>query len=136
VGSVLGLKFGKDVPDLALHCVLAGRELRRDLLVGIPLGNQTQDTDFRRGQRIVGGMFGELEGDLGGHGFFSGLDGSNGDEQLLVQAVLEQICPRACLKCPQRLYVPSICCQNDYARLGKLTANRDDRIESVHLRHL
>src|SRR6266478_9296464 len=73
VGSILGTQFGEDVPDLALHRVLAGRELRRNLFVVIPLGDEPQDTDFRRGQRIVGGMFGELEGDLGGHGFSTGL---------------------------------------------------------------
>jgi len=136
VGSVLGAQFGEDVPDLALHRVLAGRELRRDLFVGIPLGNETQDTDFRRGQRIVGGMFGELEGDLGGHGFFTGLHGSNGGEEFLVQTVLKQIRPRTGFKCPQRLHVPGIGGQNDDPSLGKLAANRDDRLESVHLRHL
>src|SRR3984957_20456699 len=89
VGSVLGAQFGEDVPNLTLHRVLAGRQLRRDLFVGIPLGNETQDTDFCRRQRIVGGMFGEPEGDVGGYGFFTGLHGSNGGEQFLVQTVLE-----------------------------------------------
>src|SRR5271170_2408348 len=80
VGSVLGAQFGEDVPDLALHGVLTGRDLRRDLFVGIPAGDETQDTDFRRGQRVVGGMFGEPEGDLSGQGFFPSLHGSNRGE--------------------------------------------------------
>src|SRR5271154_5683642 len=41
VGSVLGAQFGEDVADLAFHRILAGRELRRDLFVGIAVGNKT-----------------------------------------------------------------------------------------------
>src|SRR5258708_12156091 len=68
VGSVLGAQFGEDVPDLALHRVLAGRELRGDLFVRIPLGNEAQDTDFRGGQPIASGMFAQPQVTVGGPG--------------------------------------------------------------------
>ena len=30
VGTIIGAQFGEDVPDLTLHRVFAGRELRRN----------------------------------------------------------------------------------------------------------
>jgi hypothetical protein len=51
---------------LALDGFFADRELRRNLFVGIPFGNQTQHTDFRRRQRVIGGMLGKLVGGFSG----------------------------------------------------------------------
>ena len=50
---------------LSLDGFLAERKLRGDLLVGVALRSQPQDADLRRGQRIVGGMLGELERHVG-----------------------------------------------------------------------
>src|SRR5258707_15865491 len=64
VGSVVGAQFGEDVPDLSLDRFFADRKLRRNLFIGIPFRNQSQYTDFRWGQRVIGGMFGKLHGGL------------------------------------------------------------------------
>ena len=46
VRSVACAKFGKDVLDVALDCVLGNRESIGDQLVCIPAGNQAQHIDF------------------------------------------------------------------------------------------
>ena len=48
VGAIVSTQLGKDVPDLALHGVFGDRELRRNLFVGIAIGDQAQDAHFRR----------------------------------------------------------------------------------------
>jgi hypothetical protein len=53
VRAVVGVQFGEDALDSALDGFFGDRELIRDLLVGEPLGNQTEDADFRRGQRLL-----------------------------------------------------------------------------------
>jgi hypothetical protein len=81
VGSVVGAQFGEDVPDLALDGFFADGELRGNLLVGIPFGNQPQDTDLRRCQRVIRGMLGKLAAGLGGKTLFPGMDGTNRFQQ-------------------------------------------------------
>jgi hypothetical protein len=49
---------------------LTKRELRGNLFVGIPFGDQPQYTHFCRGQRVIGGMLGKLVGSLGGKRLF------------------------------------------------------------------
>ncbi len=46
VGSVVGAQFGEDVLDSAFDGFFGDGELISNLFVGIPGGNQTQDTDF------------------------------------------------------------------------------------------
>ena len=60
--------------DLALDGFFADRELRGNLFVGIPFGNQPQHTHFCRGQRVIGGMLGKLVGGLGGKRLFPGMN--------------------------------------------------------------
>ena len=56
VGAVVGVQFGEDAFDSSLHGFFGDRELIRDLLVGKPFGDQTEDADFGRGQRVIGDM--------------------------------------------------------------------------------
>ena len=88
VGSVVGAQFGEDVPDLTLDGLFADRELSRNYLVGIARGNQIKDADFRRGQSVIGGVFGKLEGYLWGHCLFPGIDRPDRVQKVLVQAIL------------------------------------------------
>src|SRR6267142_6031593 len=53
VRSIVGAQFRENVPDLALDSFFADRELRRNLFVSIPFGNQTQHSDFRRRERVI-----------------------------------------------------------------------------------
>ena len=53
-----------------------------------------------------------------------------------MQGVLEQIGLRAGLERAQRLHIAGIGGQHDDARLRELAADRNDRIEPAHLRHL
>ena len=85
VGPVVGTQFGEDVPDLALDCLFADRELRGNLFVGIPFRDQPQDADFRRGQRVIGGMLGKLIGGFRGKRLFPGMHRANRLQQFLVQ---------------------------------------------------
>jgi hypothetical protein len=70
MGSVVSTQFGEDVPGLALDGLFADRKLRCNLFVSIPFGDQTQDTDFRWGQGVIGGMFGDLVEASGDSAFF------------------------------------------------------------------
>ena len=70
VGSVVGPQLGENASDLALDGLFADGKLRGNLFVGIPFANQTQDTDFRWGQGVIGGMFGDLVGGLRGQCLF------------------------------------------------------------------
>jgi len=85
VSSVVGAQFGKDVPDLALDGLFADGELRGNLFVGIPLGDQTQDAHLCRGQRIFGGMLRKLKRHLRGDGLSPGMHGPNRIQQFLMQ---------------------------------------------------
>jgi len=110
VGSVVGAQFGEDVSDLALDGFFADRELRGNLFVSIPFGNQTQDTDFRWGQGVIGGMFGDLVGGLRGQCLFPGMDGADCLQQFLVQAIFWQISPGASFDRPQNLRIAGVGC--------------------------
>ena len=43
-------------------------------LLAFPSAISRRTRDFRRGQRVIGGMLGKLEGDLRGHRLFPGMD--------------------------------------------------------------
>ena len=84
----------KDVPNLALHRVLA--RSARDLFVGIP-------SAIRRNTRPGGASSvacWRVEGDLGDMDF-AGAHGSNGGEEFLVQTVRADM-PAHRIKCPAR----------------------------------
>jgi hypothetical protein len=57
VGSVVGAQLEEDVSDLALDGFFADGELRGNLFVGIPFGNQPQHTHFCRGLRLRFGLW-------------------------------------------------------------------------------
>src|SRR5208283_523641 len=135
MGPVMRAQFGEDVPDLALDGLFANRELSSYLFVGIPFGNQPQDTDFRRGQKVIGGVLGKSVGGLSGEKLFPGMDGTDRFQEFLVQAIFQQVSPRTSFQGAQNLDVAGVGGQDDDARVGKLTANHDDRIETVHFRH-
>ena len=87
MGSVVGSQFGEDVPHSTLDGFFADRELIGNLLVGVAGGNQTQDRDFPRGQGVIGGMLGKLEGDFRGDRLFAGMDGANRLQKFLMQEI-------------------------------------------------
>src|SRR5262249_38279278 len=64
VGPVFRAEPGEDVVDPPLDGLFRDRELRGDLLIGIPCSDQPEYLDFRRRQSLVGGVFGQLEGGL------------------------------------------------------------------------
>ncbi len=47
VGAIVGVQLGEDAPDLTLDGVFGHREQRRNLFIGIALGDQAQDAHFR-----------------------------------------------------------------------------------------
>jgi hypothetical protein len=47
--AIISAQLGKDVPDLSFYGIFGDRERRGDLLIGIALGDQTQDPHFRGG---------------------------------------------------------------------------------------
>ena len=55
VGAIVSAQFGEDVLHAAFDGFLAERELSSDLLVGISIGNQTQDVVFFRGLKVAPG---------------------------------------------------------------------------------
>src|SRR5437773_7802896 len=48
VCAIIGSQLGEDVLDAPFDGLLAERELSSDLLVGIPIGNQTKDRKLAR----------------------------------------------------------------------------------------
>ena len=65
VGAVVGAELGQNIRHVTFDRGFADRELTGDSLVGITRGNQPQDLEFARAERIIGGVFGELSGDIG-----------------------------------------------------------------------
>jgi hypothetical protein len=80
---------------LAPDGFFADGELRGNLFVGIPVGNQPQHTHFCRVQRVIGGMLGKLLGSLSGKRLFPGMHRADRFQKFLVQAILQQVGARA-----------------------------------------
>ena len=93
VGPVIGVQFGEDVLDVALHGFFGERQLRGDLLVRIPAGDQSQYVDFSRGQSVIGGVLGDFGGNFRGQTFLAGMDRANRFEQFLAQQPFQQETP-------------------------------------------
>jgi hypothetical protein len=74
VGAILRAQLGKDVFDSSLNSFLGHGELRCNLLIGIPGGNQPSDIGFRRRQSLIGGMLDKLLRGLGGKRLPPGMD--------------------------------------------------------------
>ena len=74
MGPVVGAQFGEDVLDSAFDGLFGDRELISNLFVGIPGGNQTQDTDFPWSEGVISGVLGKLVGGLRGKSPFPGMD--------------------------------------------------------------
>ena len=53
MGAIVSAQFGEDVPNAPFNGFFAERELSSDLLVGIPIGNQTQDGELAWSQGVV-----------------------------------------------------------------------------------
>ena len=64
MSSVICPQFCEYISDLAFNRFFRDRELRSDLFVRIPLGNQLPDADFRWRERIVGRVLGTLKSNL------------------------------------------------------------------------
>jgi len=90
VGAIVSAQLGEDVLDAPFDGFFADGELRCDLFVRIPIGNQTQDGDLARSQGVVGGMLCEFIGDLRRQRLFSGMDGTDSFQQLLMQHIFRR----------------------------------------------
>jgi hypothetical protein len=64
------------------------------------------------------------------------MDGTDGREQLLAQQAFQQVRKRSCFDRAYDVDVARVGREHDDARLGELGANRRQRVETVHLRHL
>ena len=65
VGSIVRPQFGEDVLDSSLDGFFRDPELRRNLFVGVPGRDQTEDLDFSRSQGLICGVLGKLVRGLG-----------------------------------------------------------------------
>ena len=52
--AVVDLQFVEDVPDVILHGLFAQIKIVGDLLVGFPVGNQSQNRNLSFGQIMLG----------------------------------------------------------------------------------
>src|SRR5579885_1144824 len=80
VGSIAGAELGKDASHPALDRFLGGGELIGDLLVGAPCGNEAQDADLRRRERIIGRMLNNFQRSLRGDGLLTPMGSADGVE--------------------------------------------------------
>ena len=85
--SIIGAQLGKYALDSTLDGFLGDRELIRDLLVGIPSGDQAQHTDFCRGQGIIRSMLGDFVRGFGRKRLSSGMNGSDRFHEFLVKCI-------------------------------------------------
>ena len=88
MSSIIGTKFGQDILYSAFDRLFGDRQLIGNLLVGVALSDQAKDADFARCESIIGGVFGELVGNLRRNGFPAGMDGSDRVQQFFVRISL------------------------------------------------
>src|ERR1700734_2711522 len=66
----------------------------------------------------------------------AGIYGSNGSQKILPPQAFQYVGARSCLKGSIRQGVTLIGCQNDGPCIGEFAADRDNRVDAVHIRHL
>src|ERR1700682_1409839 len=81
-------------------------------------------------------MLGYLGGEFRSQALLTAMDSPDGLHQLLSQQTFQEINTSAGLERTLDLDIPGIGRQYDNARFGKLTANRVDRVDAGHIRHL
>ena len=78
----------------------------------------------------------DLAGDLGGDVATAGVDEADGIEQLGPECALQQVGGGPGLDGPRRLHIALIGGEHDDPRIAGLGADRFDRLEAAHARHL
>src|SRR5579871_3843822 len=81
-------------------------------------------------------MLGQFSRDIRRDALLAGMNQSNRVEKLFAQEILEQVAAGAGLKRAQHLNVAGIRCQDNNSCPRKFAANRRDRVDAVHFRHL
>jgi len=64
MSAVVGTQLGEDITDLSLDRLFADGKLRRNLLVGFTVRDQTKHSQLGRRQRVVGSMLSDFDGSL------------------------------------------------------------------------
>ena len=109
-------------------------ELRGDLFIGIPAGNQPEDIDLRRSQGLIGGMLGQLNRmpRRKASSFRRGRRGSS--PGVPYPAAFFSRYARAPAFMARRTWTSPVYVVSTMMRAsGKFAANRDHRIQAVHL---
>src|SRR5580698_9146081 len=81
-------------------------------------------------------MFRKFRSSFGRHALLAGMDDPNSFQEFLPQLALHQIGSRSGLESTRNLNVAGMSRQHDDSCFRKFTANRSDRIDTVHLWHL
>src|SRR5580704_556490 len=115
---------------------LANRELVGNLFIRIPSRDQAQYVDFTRGQAVIRRVLGKLCGNLGRYALMTGMNRPDSLQEFSMHVALQDVCPGACFESAQRLYITSICSQDDDSRVRKLTSDFTDRVNAVCAWHL
>ena len=136
LGAIIGVQLRKDGFDPALNGFFRNRELICDLLVGIACGNQSQHSDFRRRQCVVGSMLSDFIRRFGRKRLFPGMNRPDSFDQLLVERGFQEVPGGPGLHCSKNLRIAFVGRQHNDFRLRKFSADRQHRIEAVHLWHL
>ena len=136
VGSIVGAQFGKDILDASLDDVLRDRELRGNLFIGIPGGDQPKHIDFTGRQGFIVSVLSGLVRELRGKCLFPGMNRANCPEELLVQQAFQEIRASPDFHGAQDLDIAAISGQHNDAGLEKFAANGNQRIQAIHFRHL
>jgi hypothetical protein len=107
-----------------------------DLFVRLSLGDEPQDVDFAFREGVVRRVFGDSLRDGGRQRLSSRVDRSDRVQKVFLNRILQEVSASAGLKRTQSLDVAGIRRQHDDSSVGKIGANRDDRIRAAHFRHL
>jgi len=111
-------------------------ELGRDLLVGMTLRNQLEDSDFTWSQGSVHGMLGDFGSDFRTQPLSTPMNSPDRVQQFFSQQAFQEIPLCARLECALHLGITGVRRQYNDASFGKLAANRVDRVDTAHIWHL
>lgn len=85
LGAVAGFQFRENVADVLFHGDFGNLQRAANFLVAPAPGDQFQDLGFARGEFGVGHAFGETCADGGRDAAFTGVNGTDGLDQLFAR---------------------------------------------------
>src|ERR1051325_7749408 len=134
--AIGGAELGGDVLQPCLHRVLGDAQQFGDPPVAVAGGDQAQHGQLLGGEHVGVDVRGHFAGDLAHHHAPAERGAADRLQDVVAGGGFQQIGHRAQHQRLLHARIARIGGEDDDARIGKLAADRGDRLQSVHARHL